>query len=127
MNEKYGVEVLSGAIKAVGECVSVAYAVFVEKKGLWQLIGLQGPAKVLASLDLAKVKAELADCSEAEREALEADFKAALPAALAAKLNPGVDLLEKAVDLVEDGVDFVKKAIADGKALYEEVKALLGV
>jgi hypothetical protein len=126
-DEKYGIEVVKGAAKAALECLSTVYAVFVEKKGLWALIGLQGPVSALSKLDLQKVKQELSDLSEPEREALQAELKAGLPVALQPKVGSVIDLVERAIDLVEDAVDQVKKAIADGQKFVADAKALLGV
>lgn len=124
--EKYGIEVIRGAVMASAQVVRVVYEVFVEKKGIWQLFGLQSVVQSLIGMDFAKLKLELSDLSEAERESLQADFKAALPAAVAAKVGPGVDLLEEAIDLVEDGVSFVKKSISDVQAFIAKAKALVG-
>lgn len=127
MPEKYGIETLKSIVSSVAEVVTVGYAVFAEKKGIWQLIGLQGPIGVLSKLDFPKLKLEISDLSEAERESLEVSFKASLPAALREKVGGGVDLLERAIDLIEDAIVTVKKAIEDGKKFVIDAKALLGI
>lgn len=127
MPEKYGIEVVKGAVKSALEAVSVLYAVFVEKKGIWALLGLQSSIKGLLALDLAQVRLELSDLSDAEREALEAEVKGGLPAPMQAGASKAIDIAERAIKLVEGGVDFVKRAIDDGKQLYLDVRALLGL
>lgn len=124
--EKYGAEVMKAAVVNCGQTVKVLYEVLVEKKGLWHLLQLQSVSQALIGLDFKKLKLELSDLSEPEREGLMADFKASLPAAVAAKVGPGVDLLEEAIDLAEDGIAFVSKAIVDVKAFIEKAKAMFG-
>ena len=124
--EKYGVAILERAVLASGEVLRVVYEVFVEKKGIWHLFGLQSVIQKLVGLDLQKVKLELSDLSEVERESLTASFKATLPAALQAKMGTGLDLVEEAIDLGEDAVAMVTKFIADGQAFIAKAKALVG-
>lgn len=119
--------VVKSAALAVVECISVLYAVLIEKKGLWQLLALQGPAKVLSSLDFQAFKAGLQAMSEADREDLEAAIKAALPDALKPKIGGGIDLVERGIDVAEDVISFVKKGITDVKQLIVDVKALLDI
>lgn len=117
---------LKKAALAVVEAISVLYAVFIKKAGLWQLIDLKNPAKVLSTLDFVQFKADLAALSEADRESLEADLKAALPAELSAVAS-AIDLVERGIDVVEDAIAFVKKGIADVLSLVADVKALFGI
>jgi len=124
--EKYGVVVIERAVVACAEVLKVAYEVFVEKKGIWHLFGLQSVIQSIVAMDFANLKLEISDLSEAERESVEAKFKAGLPAALQASVGGAVDLLEEAIDLVEDVVAFVKDGYVKGLAFVAKAKALVG-
>lgn len=123
--------ILQSVVASLGKIVSTLYEVFVAHAGIWNLLDLKGPAQVLTSLDFGKVKAALLQLDEAQREALEAQFKASLPAVVQAKINPGVSFFEEAIDLVEDVIDEGKRVYAGalgflvrGTQLVEKVKAL---
>jgi hypothetical protein len=127
MSEKYGVEVFKSALLAIAQVVSVVHEVFIEKKGLWKLFGLQGVVQTLLSLDFGKLKLEVGDLSEVERESVQADFKAALPAALQAKVGGTVDLIEQAIDLGEDAFSYGKHVYAGALALVAKAKLIFGI
>lgn len=126
MEEKYGIEVMRKGVLAVAQVLSVVYDVFILKAGIWKLFGLQSVIQSLVSMDFAKLKQELSDLSEAERESVQADFKAALPAALQSKIGAGVDLLEQAIDVLEDAIAFAKKSYADVMSVVAKAKSLVG-
>lgn len=125
--EKYGIEVFKSAALAVVEVIAVLHEVFVEKKGLWKLFGLQGVVQTIIGLDFAKLKLEVSDFSEAEREDVEKAVKAKLPASFQGKVGQGIDLVEEVVDLGEDIVAFAQHSYAGAVALFAKVKLFLGV
>lgn len=127
MSEVYGVEVIKSAMKNVCDAVSTIWGVFVEKTGLWNLIGLQGPIKALGALDLAKVKQEFLDMSDAERLDIEALVKAALPAAMLAKIGGVLEFMEKAIGFFERAFVYGKQAYSDGVSLVADFRSLFGI
>jgi hypothetical protein len=125
--EKYGIEECKKAVVGLGGVLGVAYDIIVNKAGVLKYIfSLPAIFAPLASMDFKKLKSEIGDLEEVEREAVEAAFKAALPAGLQSSVGAGVDLLEEGIDLAEDVVAFVKDGYAKVLAFVAKVKALVG-
>jgi len=123
------VVVLKSVVESVAECLNVLSKVL-NKQGLWHLIGLQGPIGVLVKLDLAKLKAELLDLSELEREQVLAAFRGKLDLVnktVQVKLGEVLDLLEELIDLGEDTYEFGVNVYTKGKSLYDKAKKILGL
>jgi hypothetical protein len=122
-----GIEEIKKAAVGLAGILAVAYDIIVNKAGVLKYIfSLPGIFAPLASLDFKKLKSEIADLDESEREAVQAAFKVALPAGLQSSVGGAVNLLEEGIDLVEDVVAFGKDSYAKVLAFVDKAKALVG-
>lgn len=121
MAEKLGIEGCRAVVKAVGKCGTVVCK-FINKEGLFTLIGLQEPVAVLLATNWQAAYAEMKDLSKEERAILEKDlsdsFQPPFPT-----IDAGLDAF---LDIGERTAAVIEKGVADGRELVEDVKILVG-
>lgn len=110
------IEQLKKIVLALAEVVNVIVKV-ANKEGVFVLLQVVDELNALSTLDMEKLKVEIAGLSVEEKADLVAAFKSKLDlggTALEKKIEGGFDVLSEAVDVVANAIGVVQKA----KALF---------